>query len=329
MDHIIPDFLTCYRQVLREQTDIGERAILLTVLDATDSVVAEMRVSEERLKTFVTEALQAQSGTMPVLSPERVIGHYRLQKQLTTGTFGTLYQAVHQRSGTSVILKVLSVPQGLRLRYEVLSLGARLVDLNHPSILPTLEVNLDGVPPYIVTAFAAGGSLAQRIQQHAPHALPLSEAFAIITHVGQALAYLHLKRIIHRGVQPASIVFDQPGNALLTGFDLAMLAPTSGHNLQSHQIGAMHYMAPEQSSGLISEKCDQYALGCIAYELCTGRRFKEASSLASSQKQPRPPRQLNTALPIQADRAILRAVAANPDLRYDTVEAFVAAFDKP
>jgi serine/threonine protein kinase len=274
----------------------------------------------------VLEALRAQSGTTPVLPSEHVIGGYRLHKQLTTGTFGTLYLAEQQNTATSVVLKVLSVPQGLRLRYEVFSLGTRLLDLHHPAILPTLEVNLDGIPPYVVTALAAGGSLAQRIQQSTPHALPLPETFAIITRVGQALAYLHQQHVIHRGVQPASIVFDQAGKALLTGFDLAMLAPTSGHNLQSHQIGATHYMAPEQSKGSISEKSDQYALGCIAYELCTGRRLKEASSLASFQQQrPSPPRQFNSALPIQADRAILRAVATNPDLRYDTVEAFVVA----
>ena len=326
---IVPGFLKCYRQALNEQTEVGERAILLKIFDATDAVVAELRAHEESLKAFVLEALQVQSGNIPVLPSGRIIGRYRLQKQLTKGTFGTLYLAEHQDTATLVVLKVLSAPQGLRLRYEVFSLGARLVALHNPAILPTLEVNLDGVLPYVVTALAAGGSLAQRIQHNTPYALPLPEAFAIIAQIGQALVYLHQQHIIHRGVQPASIVFDQIGKALLTGFDLAMLTPTSGHNLQSHQIGATHYMAPEQSKGSISEKSDQYALGCIAYELCTGRRLKDAGSLASSQQRPRPPRQLNPALPIQADRAILRAVSANPDLRYDTVEAFVAALAIP
>jgi serine/threonine protein kinase len=116
--------------------------------------------------------------------------------------------------------------------------------------------------------------------------------------------------------------------ALLTGFDLAMLVPTSGHNLQSHQIGATHYMAPEQSLGEISEKSDQYALGCIAYELCTGSRLKQTIARPTSQQRtrsPLAPRQFNPALSIQTERAILKAVSANPDHRYDTVDAFVAA----
>src|SRR5207248_2554571 len=127
--------------------------------------------------------------------------------------------------------------QGLRLRYDVFSLGVSLVDLHHPSILPTIEVNLDGIPPYVVTAYAPGGSLVQRIQQKGSHPFPLPEAFAIITQVGQALAYLQQQ---------------QP-------------------------------------------------------------------------RGPQAPRQLNPALSIRAERAILRAVSANPDLRYDSIEAFVAA----
>jgi len=328
MEHIVPDFLACYREALNEQTDVDEQAILLTVLDASDTVVAALRASEARLKTFVTEALQAQSSATPLLPPGQVIGRYRLHKQLTTGTFGTLYLAEQEDSGTQVVLKVVSVPQGLRLRYDVFALGAYLLDLHHPSLLPTLEVNLDGVPPYVVTAFAAGGSLAQRIQRKASQPFPLSEAFAIIVQVGGALTYLHQQSIIHRGIQPVSIVFDSAGKALLTGFDLAMPTPLSGHTLQSHQIGATHYMAPEQSEGSISEKSDQYALGAIAYELCTARRLKDAGSLVSSQQRPRPPRQFNPALSAQADRAILRAISAHPNLRYDTVEAFIAAFDR-
>lgn len=256
-------------------------------------------------------------------------GRFRLLKQFSIGTFGSLYLVEQKDTGASVVLKVLSIPQGLRLGYDMFALGTHLIDLHHPSILSILEVNLDGIPPYVVASFAAGGSLAQRLQQNTTAAFPLPEAFAIIKQVGQALAYLHQQRIVHRGVQPGSIVFDQAGHALLTGFDLAMLIPDSGHNLPSYQLGAMHYMAPEQLSGLISEKCDQYSLGCVAYELCTGRRYKDAGSPPASERhhQTRSPRQLNPALPMQAEQAILRAIEANPDFRYDTIEEFVASFD--
>lgn len=265
----------------------------------------------------------------PVTGP--VIEGYRLLKQLRTGTFGILYLAEQEDSGTQVVLKVVSVPRGLRLGHEMYSLGTNLVGLHHPSILPTLEVNLDAVPPYVVTTIAAGGSLAQRIQQQASHPFPLPEAFAIIAQVGEALAYLHQQHhIIHRAIQPACIMFDSAGKALLTGFDLAMWTSASRHTLQSYRIWATDYRAPEQSKGSTSEKSDQYALGCIAYELCTGRRLKDAGSLAFSLWQrPRSPRQFNPALSDQAERAIFRAVKAHPDDRYESVKAFVTALGTP
>src|SRR5581483_730430 len=142
-----------------------------------------------------------------------------------------------------------------------------------PSILPILNVRLDNIPPYIVSAYADGGSLQNRIHRHAPHALPLKEAISIVTQIGEALFYLHQHNIIHRAVQPTSILFDNTDKALLTGLDLAIMAFSIKHFLPLNPmaVGAINYMAPEQFRGLANEKSDQYALGCIAYELCTGR----------------------------------------------------------
>ena len=324
-EQIIPDFLQCYRRVLNQHADAAERAILLTVLDATDTVVAEIRASEERMKAFVTEALRINRGGTSALVSGQVIGQYRIQRHLTTGTFGTLYLADQQNTGSTVVLKVVSVPNELRLHHDVFSLGMYLIDLKHPSILPTLEVNLDGVFPYVVTTYITGGSLYERLKPSTVLSLP--DKFTILSQVGNALAYLHSQDIIHRGIQPASILFDDAGNALLTGFDLAIRASAAKHRLQSNQVGAEGYMAPEQFDGIVSEKSDQYALACIAYELFTGRLpFKGSRSLLASQHRPKPirsPHLLNSSLSIQAGQAILRALSFSPDQRYDNISAFI------
>jgi len=227
------------------------------------------------------------------------------------------------------------VPQGLRLRHDVFSLGEHLINLHHPSILPTLDVRLDEIPPYIVSAYADGGSLQNRIQRHAPHALPLNEAISIVTQVGEALSYLHQHNIIHRAVQPTSILFDNSDRALLTGFDLAMMAFSIRHFLPLNPmaVGAIDFMAPEQLRGIASEKSDQFALGCIAYELCTGRfPFRESLSPSTPQRQLKPPpapHSLNPEIPPQVEHTILRALLANPDQRYNDVLAFVAALGAP
>ncbi len=335
-EQIIPNFLICYRQVLHKHTNAAERAILLTVLDATDLVIAEIRASEERMKVFVNQMLQVQAqtlrGDVPAFSPGQLIGLYRIQKYLVTGTFGSLYLVEIEGTSTLVVLKVINVPAGLRLHHDVFSLGTSLINLNHPSILPTIDVHLDGILPHIVTSYVTGGSLFDRIRHHEPNTLLFSEALTIITQVGQALAYLHQRGIIHRGIQPASILFNDAGNALLTGFDLAIRDGAVKHHLGSNQIGTESYMAPEQSRGIASEKSDQYALACIAYELFTGRLpFRETPSQSTPQRQQKPlivPHRLNPQIPTHAEHALLRALSIKPDQRYDNVETFLTNLTK-
>ncbi|GCF10543.1 serine/threonine-protein kinase [Dictyobacter arantiisoli] len=335
-EQIIPNFLICYRQVLYKHTNAAEKAILLTVLDGADSVIAEIRASEERMRKFANETLQAQvqilRGDVSALLPGQLIGSYRIQKYLVTGTFGSLYLAEIEGTATLVVLKVISVPASVRLYHDVFSLNTDLISLKHPSILPIIDIHLNGILPYIVTAYATGGALSDRIRRHGPNALPLSEALTIISQIGRALAYLHQQSIIHRGIQPASILFDDVSNALLTGFDLAVKAGAVKHHLQSNHIGAENYMAPEQSRGIASEKSDQYALACIAYELFTGRPpLKEPLSSSSTHRQKKPlsaPQLINPKIPAQIGHATLKALSIKPDQRYDGVEAFITALVK-
>ena len=336
-EYILPDFLTCYRQVLNHSVDAPERAILLTVLDATEKIMTEMRASEERTQTLISETARQQiqilQGNPISLAPDQLIGRYRIQQVLTRGTFGTLYRAEQVGTGTIVALKLIRVPKHLSLHDDVFSLGEDLLKLHHPAIVPTIEVHLTETPPYIVSEYIAGNTLQQRIQQHAPHALPLQEVLNIITPIGQALSYLHQQGIIHRGVQPASILFDQHAKPLLTGFDLAIRErEIGGHRLLPQQPGTRDYMAPEQHRGSISKKSDQFALGCIAYELCTGRLpFSEVPLPSTSRQQPKPPpapHLINPNITSQMEHAILKALSIRQDQRYNDMEAFVAAFTK-
>ena len=91
-------------------------------------------------------------------------------------------------------------------------------------------------------------------------------------------------------------------------------------------------MAPEQHRGSISKKSDQFALGCIAYELCTGRLpFSEVPLPSTSRQQPKPPpapHLINPNITSQMEHAILKALSIRQDQRYNDMEAFVAAFTK-
>ncbi len=334
-ERIIPDFLNCYRQVLNRYVDAPEKAILLAVLDATNTILTASHADAQQTQALINrtahQQMQILQGTPISLAPGQLIGRYRIEKYLTKGTFGALYQAEHQDTGSLVALKVIRIPENLSLHDDVFSLGETLLNLRHPAIIPTIDVHLNDVPPYIVSAYVEGDTLQQRIQHYSSHAFPFDEAINIVRQIGQALSYLHHQGIIHRGVQPTSILLDSSAKALLTGFDLAITTDALKHRLLSQQLGTYYYMAPEQYRGTASTKSDQYALGCVAYELCTGcLPYKEPLHSENPQGRPKPPlapRLLNHKLSDQAERAILRALSFSPGQRYDDVSAFVAALE--
>lgn len=336
-EQLIPDFLVCYRRVLNQQVNPAERAILLTVLDATDIVLAEIRASEERLKTFTStiayQQTQALRNAPPVLSPGQNVDHYAVQQHLAEGRFGTLYRAEDQDNNMQVVLKIISVPPEMRLKQDVFFVADGLKTLSHPFILPTLDIQLDTLFPYVVSAYAPGGSLLERLHQHAPQVLPVLEAMEIITQLGQALIYLHQQHIIHRALQPSCILFNQARQVQLTGFDLAVTEARTKHRILADQTGVDGYLAPEQlARGVVSTKSDQYAFGCIAYELCTGHlpfsTTPDPATPPHQVKMPTAPDRINPQVTTQAGSAILKALSLKASQRYENMEAFLTDLTK-
>lgn len=79
--------------------------------------------------------------------------------------------------------------------------------------------------PFIVTEYAAGGSLQDYLKQHPKQPLPLEAALSILVQVGQALQYAHQQHIVHRDLKPGNILFDAQGKALLADFGIATQYP--------------------------------------------------------------------------------------------------------
>lgn len=123
-------------------------------------------------------------------------------------------------------------------------------------------------------------------------------------------------------------MFTTPDHALLADFDSAGLKPIEGDS------DAAQYMAPEQFKGMASKEGDQYALGCIAYELFTGQHPFNALDpftlrFMHINEMPLLPRQLNPELPVHIEQAILTAMAKQPAERYPNVKAFIRALHVP
>src|SRR6185312_2718195 len=135
--------------------------------------------------------------------------------------------------------------------------------------------------------------------------------------------------IIHRDLKPENIFFNANDVALLADFGIAITLSTSSVKYSS-VMGTPAYMAPEQFQGVLSQQSDQYALGCIAYELFTGHKpFTAPDFFAMGFKHlidnPVAPTQLNPALPVHIEQAILKAMAKQREERHTDVRAFLAA----
>ena len=271
------------------------------------------------------------------------IGNFQLVQRLDSGSFGVVYLARNRYVAEHIVAIKLMKTIGVASEEEqdkFLHEAGFLVKLRHPHILPMTDCGIlptapgsNGKIPYIVTEFAAQGSLRQRLKKQPGRPLPTTEALQILSQVGQALQYAHQQNIVHRDIKPENILFDAPDNALLADFGIAVIVPQGTINV-GLVSGSLLYMAPEQFTGIVSRKSDQYALACIAYELLTGRQPFVADDfnillLKHQTEAPVPPRQINAQIPEYVEQAILRALAKDRMQRFDDVAAFIRAIGAP
>jgi serine/threonine protein kinase len=252
------------------------------------------------------------------------IGNYRLVEKIDCGSFGCVYRAEHLHlMKHTVAIKLLHAhlasPQKSA---DFLQEAQFLYDLSHPHILPVLDVGIyEKNIPYLVVEYCPNGSLKQYLQRQHPGPLPVEEAVSVLTKIGQALHHAHQHDIVHRDLKPANILFNTKGEVVLTDFGIAVLLEGTAF---INPYGTPAYMAPEQFQGIVSKKSDQFALGCIAYELVTGQR----PFLHSRTDSPILPSTLNPLVPPHIEKAIMKALSERHTDRYEDIVTFVNALEK-
>jgi serine/threonine-protein kinase len=143
-----------------------------------------------------------------------------------------------------------------------------------------------------------------------------------VRQLAEALAYAHRQGVVHRDVKPANVLLRPPGGeALLADFGLAARVDEERLTLEGEVLGTLDYMAPEQALGHASPASDQYSLGCLFYELLTGRPPFAGNSLTHTlflhqTKPPVAPRSLNAAIPLDVETICLKSLEKEPGRRY-------------
>jgi len=222
------------------------------------------------------------AGETPRLEPGAMLGSYRIEALIGTGGMGEVYRARDLRLGRDVAIKVLSElflqdsERRTRLEHEARLLAA----LNHPRIAAIYDLEQVEGAPALVLELIEGPSLADRL---AEGPLPIREALVLARQVVEALEAAHQKGIVHRDLKPANIKLARDGAKVLD-FGLAKVASPTAPGLTHARlarldrtregaiVGTAGYMSPEQARGQpVDRRTDIWALGCVVYEMLTGR----------------------------------------------------------
>ncbi|MER7759040.1 serine/threonine-protein kinase [Streptomyces sp. NPDC097619] len=271
------------------------------------------------------------------LTGRRVAG-YLVEAEIGRGGMAVVYRAHDVRLGRTVALKVLAPElarnDSFRARFASESRAAAAID--HPHIVPVFEADETEGLLYIAMRYVPGQDLRALLDRTGP--LPLDTAVRVATQVASALDAAHGHRLVHRDVKPGNILVaagtdeEHPEHVYLADFGLTKKSLSlSGVTTVGDIVGTLDYMAPEQIDGRpVDGRCDLYSLGCVVYETLAGgppfRRDNDMALLfAHTHEPPAPIGGLRPGLPPALDEVLARALAKDPEDRYDSCLLFTAA----
>ena len=195
-----------------------------------------------------------------------MIDAYRLQEVIGEGATGVVH-AARTASGERVAVKVLRAERATdafaRARFLREARVAREIRSRH--VVPILDAGETAETIYLVMPV-----YERSLARHAP--LELADVVDLAAQIGRGLDALHERSILHRDVKPSNILLDGAGTAALSDFGLARLVDSTRITATGVLLGTPHYLAPELLAGdEATTATDVYALGCVLYELVTGR----------------------------------------------------------
>jgi hypothetical protein len=296
----------------------------------TDSDAASAAASPSKV--------EAVGGTMvlaPAMPESFASGRYLVRSILGEGgqkTVFLVHDTVLARDCAFALLRTdFALPEEVgRMRREAQAM-ARLGA--HQNIVTVHDLGEEHGRPYIVCEYVPGGDL-QTLLRESEGPLPLRRAVTIAADICRALAIAHAAGIVHRDIKPANIWLNDDGSAKLGDFGIASAAGLARVTMTGMVVGTAAYMAPEQAQGQdVDARSDLYALGCVLYELVTGRPpFVGAEPLAviSQHVHAAPPsaRRDNAKLPKSVDGLIARLLAKDKRDRPESAGIVAAELDR-
>ncbi|MBI1732049.1 MAG: serine/threonine protein kinase [Gammaproteobacteria bacterium] len=255
---------------------------------------------------------------------------YRIQRLIGKGGMATVYMAIQESLHRPVVLKILDQVSAHRtedLIERFIAEGRIIASLRHPNIITIYDIGLADTSLFISMEYVQGGDLKQRME------LPISvdETLDYLGKIAGALAEAHKHGVVHRDVKPANILFRDDHTPLLTDFGIAKQVDTES-DLTSTGIflGSPNYVSPEQADGIKTDgRADIYSLGCILYEMLTGKKPFQSNSVIDvviQHKQAPIPRLPPEAADLQP--LLDRMMAKRREDRYSDAESVIQTINK-
>ncbi|MFC6591121.1 protein kinase [Deinococcus lacus] len=254
--------------------------------------------------------------------------HYDVIDRVGIGGMGSVYLATRKSDGAEAALKVpqekyLADEKFVKRFYREAEILARL---DHPNIVKVFDYRMDGPEHYIAMEYLKGRSLEDLLEGGS---LSPAQSVQILRALADGLRHIHLHKIVHRDLKPANVmVLDdaweggklRPGGVKLMDFGIAVGAVLSRLTITGARVGTPTYMAPEQAKGIRTDfRSDVYSLGLLGYEMACGKAAFEGGyeSVVHQQvfEEPKPPNQVNPAVPSRLNDLILSMIEKDPDKR--------------
>lgn len=260
-------------------------------------------------------------------------GRYRIVRKLGAGGMANVYLAEDQELGRRVAIKILNERHAndeqfvARFRQEAKNAAA----LSHPNIVSIYDRGEAEGTYYIAMEFLDGRSLKELIVGRGP--APIAVAVEYARQILSALRFAHRHGIVHRDIKPHNVLVDGEGRVKVTDFGIAR-AGASQMTEAGSIVGTAQYLSPEQARGAsVDQRSDLYSLGIVLYELLTGEApFEGDTPVEIAMKHlsqvPAPPSALRPELPPELDMVVMRALAKEPDDRYQSAEEMEADLER-
>jgi serine/threonine protein kinase len=258
--------------------------------------------------------------------PTRV-GPYRIKRLIGRGGMGNVYEAVHEMLDRPVALKLLMGPSALdhqflaRFRREALAIGR----LNHPNVVRPMDAGISDGYRFLAMELLSGTDLGRIVRLLG--CIPVPDAAEIIRQAAEALAHAHSKGMVHRDVKPSNLMLTSEGVVKLLDLGLALTIEARQTGAEARLtgtsfLGTHDFMAPEQwnDSSSVQSPADTYSLGCVFYNLLTGRAPFAASGNRGNSPQAKMKAHLDA--PPPDPRQVL------PELAPALAELILAMMDK-